>query len=175
MRSLLILLLLQTVVFAQDIPAYKNSTLPVEERVADLLPRMTLEEKVAQLTSTMEMLGFNSDAQASFVDKEGSFLPERAAGIFKHGIGQISRPGGRLPLSVPRSAGQLPVFYNHKPTARRGYVASTPEPLYPFGWGLSYTTFKYENIGLAPNKIGGGNSVNLIETTLEVADVALNK
>lgn len=93
--ALIVLFLFQTAVFAQDIPAYKNASLPVEDRIADLLPRMTLEEKVAQLTSTMEMLGFGSNAQASFVDKEGNFLPERAAGIFKHGIGQISRPSGR--------------------------------------------------------------------------------
>ncbi len=96
MRTLLILLfLLQTAVYAQDIPVYKNASLPVADRVSDLLPRMTLEEKVAQLTSTMEMLGFDSDAQTSFVDKEGKFLPERAADMFKHGIGQISRPSGR--------------------------------------------------------------------------------
>ena len=95
MRLLLILLLLQTPVLAHGIPAYKNAGLPVEDRIADLLPRMTLEEKVAQLTSTMEMLGFNSNAKTSFVDKDGNFFPERAAKIFKHGIGQISRPGGR--------------------------------------------------------------------------------
>ena len=78
-----------------DLEIYRDSNIPVEQRVDDLLSRMTLEEKVAQLTSTMEMLGFGSGAQKSFVDKEGKFLPERAAEIFRHGIGQISRPGGR--------------------------------------------------------------------------------
>ncbi len=96
MRLLLIFLLFQTAVFAQDIPAYKNAGLPVEDRINDLLPRMTLEEKVAQLTSTMPMLGFNSDSETSFIDKDGKFLPEGAARFFKHGIGQISRPGIRL-------------------------------------------------------------------------------
>ncbi len=96
MKALLLILLLQTAVTAQDIPAYKNQNLPVEDRVNDLVSRMTLEEKVAQLTSTMPMLGFSSDAATSFIDKDGKFLPEGAAKYFKNGIGQISRPGMRL-------------------------------------------------------------------------------
>lgn len=96
MKVLLLLLLLQTAVTAQEIPAYKNQSLPVEDRVNDLVPRMTLEEKVAQLTSTMPMLGFGSDAATSFIDKDGKIVPERAVKYFKDGIGQISRPGMRL-------------------------------------------------------------------------------
>jgi beta-glucosidase len=50
-------------------------------------------------------------------------------------------PGGKLPISVPRSVGHLPVFYNHKPSARRGYLFDEVSPLFAFGYGLSYTTF----------------------------------
>jgi beta-glucosidase len=50
-------------------------------------------------------------------------------------------PGGKLPISVPRSAGHLPIFYNYKPSARRGYLWDDVSPLYAFGYGLSYTTF----------------------------------
>ena len=57
-------------------------------------------------------------------------------------------PGGKLPISVPRSVGHLPVFYNYKPSARRGYLFDDVCPLFAFGYGLSYTTFQLENIRL---------------------------
>ncbi|WUH25408.1 glycoside hydrolase family 3 C-terminal domain-containing protein [Streptomyces sp. NBC_00445] len=55
----------------------------------------------------------------------------------------LAEPSGRLPVSVPRSAAQLPVYYNHKDTEYGGYVDESAEPLYSFGHGLSYTTFEY--------------------------------
>ena len=65
-------------------------------------------------------------------------------------------PGGKLPVTVARHVGQLPVFYNHKPSARRGYLFDTTQPLFPFGYGLSYTTFAYANLRVAPSRIAPG-------------------
>jgi beta-glucosidase len=63
-------------------------------------------------------------------------------------------PGGKLPITIPRNVGQVPNYYYHKPTARRGYLFSSKEPLFAFGHGLSYTTFKYANIRVTPEKTG---------------------
>jgi beta-glucosidase len=58
-------------------------------------------------------------------------------------------PAGRLPVSVPRSTGQLPVYYNQKVPVAHDYVEMPASPLYPFGYGLSYTKFDYSNLKVA--------------------------
>lgn len=78
-------------------------------------------------------------------------------------FGDVS-PSGKLPVSVARSVGQLPVYYYQKPTARRGYLFADKTPLFAFGYGLSYTTFQYSEPRLASARIGTGG-----QTTVSVA------
>jgi beta-glucosidase len=59
-------------------------------------------------------------------------------------------PAGRLPVSVPASVGQLPVYYNKRAPKPHDYIEMSAQPLYPFGHGLSYTTFRYENLSIVP-------------------------
>src|ERR1700722_6005106 len=76
----------------QATPAYRDANLPVEQRIADLLSRMTLEEKVAQLQGAWENKSFFSDPNMMFVDDKGNFLPDHAAVLLKNGLGEVSRP-----------------------------------------------------------------------------------
>ena len=71
-------------------------------------------------------------------------------------------PGGKLPISIPRSAGHLPVFYNYKPSARRGYLFDDVTPLYAFGYGLSYTTFAIQNVRLEKKTMKTNGSTRVI-------------
>lgn len=84
---------------------------------------------------------------------EGWYLGEEGGTAAAEVIFGDVNPGGKLPITVPKSVGQLPIYYNHKPSSLRHYVFSDRAPLYPFGFGLSYTTFRFENLRVQPEEI----------------------
>nr|WP_217705269.1 glycoside hydrolase family 3 N-terminal domain-containing protein [Peristeroidobacter soli] len=72
-----------------------------------------------------------------------------------------ANPGGKLPVTVARDVGQLPYFYNQKPSAHRGYHFESKEPLFPFGFGLSYTKFELGEPKLSSARIDAAGSVKV--------------
>ncbi len=78
-------------------------------------------------------------------------------------------PAGRLPISFPQAEGQLPLVYNHKPTGRGDdYHDLSGEPLYPFGYGLSYTQFQYSNLVFSKDTLTRTGS---IKVSLDITNV----
>ena len=92
---------------------------------------------------------------------EGFYLGEEggvaAASVL---FGDVN-PGGKLPITFPRTVGALPDYYNHKPSANRSYEFSTRQPLFPFGFGLSYTTFTFDNLRVEPKQIFTGGTAKV--------------
>ncbi len=90
-------------------------------------------------------------------------------------------PSGKLPVSFPYAVGQIPVYYNHKNTGRpkkpdewftSKYIDIPNEPLYPFGFGLSYTTFEYSNLELSSTEIGMKDELNISVVVKNTGDRA---
>lgn len=86
----------------------------------------------------------------------------------------VNNPNGKLPITFPRSVGQIPIYYNHKNTGRPYLGATDPEqkyksrytdsdnsPLFPFGFGLSYTNFSYSNLTISTNKISRNETLKI--------------
>ncbi len=86
-------------------------------------------------------------------------------------------PGGRLPITVPRSVGQVPLYYSQKPSGGRShwygdYVDLPSGPLYPFGHGLSYTSFDYSDLSISPEAVASGEQVAISLTVTNSGEVA---
>lgn len=103
---------------------------------------------------------------------EGWYLGQEGGTAMADVLFGDANPGGKLPVSIPRSVGHVPVFYNHKPTARRGYLFDTTEPLWPFGFGLSYTSFELSDLTLDRDRVAPDGTVEVSVDVTNTGPVA---
>jgi beta-glucosidase len=101
-------------------------------------------------------ISINAVSQEATAILECWYLGQEAGRAVAETLFGDCNPGGKLPITIPRSVGHVPAYYNYKPMARRGYLFDDVSPLYPFGFGLSYTTFRVANIRLEKSKIRNG-------------------
>ncbi|MES2672747.1 MAG: glycoside hydrolase family 3 N-terminal domain-containing protein [Pseudomonadota bacterium] len=92
---------------------------------------------------------------------EGWYLGQETGSAVARVIFGDVNPGGKLPVTIARSVGQLPVYYNHKPSAKRGYAFAETSALYPFGFGLSYTQFAYSNFAINKASAQAGGTIDV--------------
>jgi beta-glucosidase len=89
---------------------------------------------------------------------EGWYLGEQGGAAAANVLFGDVNPSGKLPITFPHSVGELPDYYDHKPSRNRSYAFADSHPLFPFGFGLSYTTFRFDNVRVEPATIGAGGT-----------------
>jgi beta-glucosidase len=92
---------------------------------------------------------------------EGWYLGQEGGTAMANILFGDANPGGHLPVTLARSVGQLPMFYNYKPSAHRGYLFDTTAPLFTFGFGLSYTSFDISAPRLSAQTIKPDGSIDV--------------
>jgi beta-glucosidase len=127
------------------------------------------EELIATVAATgkpvvVVLVGGSAITMSRWIDRVGAVVMAWYPGeLGGNGVADVLfgdvNPSGRLPITFPLSEGQLPLVYNHKPTGRGDdYLDLTGHPLFPFGFGLSYTTFDYDLLRIQPDTIGPTDS-----------------
>jgi beta-glucosidase len=115
-------------------------------------------------------LSINYAAQHVPAILEGWYLGQEGGTALARVLFGDVNPSGKLPITFPRSVGQLPDFYNHKPSRNRSYIFTSREPLFAFGHGLSYTTFRYENLRVEPSVIPPGGTAKVTVDVINSGD-----
>ena len=101
---------------------------------------------------------------------EGWYLGQEGGAAAARVLFGDVNPGGKLPITFPHSVGDLPDFYNRKPSTDRGYAFGAKKPLYPFGYGLSYTRFSFDNLRVEPSTIVSGGTAKVTVDVTNTGD-----
>ncbi len=151
-----------------------RSSLKLPGRQEELIKRVAATGK----SVTVVLVGGSAITMDNWIDDVDAVLmawyPGEAGGL---AIADLllgtQNPSGRLPITFPRNEGQLPLVYNHYPTGRGDdYVDGTGQPLFPFGYGLSYTRFDYSDMKLSRTSFSAKDSVVLTFKLTNTGSVA---
>jgi beta-glucosidase len=115
-------------------------------------------------------LSFNKVAETADAILDCWYLGQESGRAVAGALFGDFSPGGKLTVSVPRSAGHLPAFYNYKPSARRPYLFDDVTPLFPFGYGLSFTQFEFGKPELSQSVM---RSDDVVRCTISVRNIGL--
>jgi len=120
--------------------------------------------------SAVDMTDWLDDADAVLI----AWYPgEEGGGAVADILWGEASPSGRLPITFPRAVGQLPLVYNHQPTGRfDGYLDLPGEPLFPFGFGLSYTEFRYSDLTVTPAAVAPDGTARISCEMMNAGPVA---
>jgi beta-glucosidase len=131
-----------------------------------------LNKSTAVLLINGRPLSVNYLAEKAPALIEGWYLgQEQGTAVANLLFGKVN-PSGKLAVTIPKHVGQLPVFYNHKPYVHESpYISGAYSPLYPFGYGLSYSNFEYSNLILSKEAIVVGESIKATITVTNTSDL----
>ncbi len=120
---------------------------------------LALKKPTSVLLFNGRPLAINAIAKTVPAIIEGWYLGQEAGNAVADIIfGRIS-PSGKLSVTIPGNVGELPCFYNHKPSRNRSYLWGDPNPLFPFGFGLSYASIRYHDLALSEKTVAKNGSV----------------
>ena len=123
---------------------------------------LALGKPTVVLLNNGRPLAINELAKIAPAIIEGWYLGQEQGAAVANVLFGKANPSGKLTVTFPRSVGDLPVYYNHKPLVHEhDYISGPFKPLYPFGHGLSYTKFNYDGLTVLPESAKPGESIQV--------------
>ena len=151
-----------------DAQQEQTITIDQEKMVRDLIATGKPVVVVLQNGGIIDITDWVDDAAAVL---EAWYPGEQGGRAIADVLAGKVNPGGRLPISWSKDIGQTPMYYSIKPSGRGyGYIENDGKPLYPFGYGLSYTTFEYSDFRM-PETLSKGDSLKIAVTVRNTGEV----